>query len=278
MVLQELEHEVDVQDRLTKEQLRLDELERQLRHLDAEISDKQTVLRALQRKDEAHADALDALGPVELSAAKRTVKEALDHLRAELRTSMVEHQQLEQTLDLAFNHHWGPLFRRATRSASSASRSRPTPASPPAGFHNFRFYSPNRHFRGPTTACRTSIVCFRFVNFFKKKKKKKKKKVRSTYFQAPRPTYGGGGPSRIDMTNSRVSTCIVGTIMALLGAPRQRRAGARGESQHIAGRPARRGSAWSSRPCPREHLRSRPASSGEKMVQVPFAFSRSTFR
>ena len=38
---------------------------------------------------------------------------------------------------------------RATRSASSASRSRPTPASTPAACRNFRFYSPNRHFRGP---------------------------------------------------------------------------------------------------------------------------------
>ena len=115
MVLQELEHEVEVHDRLTPELLRLDELERQLRHLDAEISDKQMVLRALQRKDEAHADALDALGPVELSAAKRTVKEALDHLRAELRTSMVEHQQLEQSLDAGVQPPLGPAVPRGPR-------------------------------------------------------------------------------------------------------------------------------------------------------------------
>ena len=149
MVLQELEHEVEVQDRLTPEQSRLDELERQLRHFDAEISDKQMVLRALQRKDEVHADALEALGPLELSAAKRTVKEALDRLRAELRASMVEHQQLEQTLDVAFNPHWGPLFREGREISKFGEQVEAYACVYTSRVSNFRFYSPNRHFRGP---------------------------------------------------------------------------------------------------------------------------------
>jgi hypothetical protein len=149
MVLQELEHEVEVQDRLTPEQTRLDELERQLRHLDAEISDKQMVLRALQRKDETHADALEALGPVELAAAKRTVKEALDRLRAELRASMLEHQQLEQTLDVAFNPHWGPLFREGHEISKFGEQVEAYACVYTSRVSNFRFYSPNRHFRGP---------------------------------------------------------------------------------------------------------------------------------
>src|SRR4030095_8363283 len=41
MILQEMDHEIITHDRLAPSLARLDELERQLRHLDAEIGDKQ---------------------------------------------------------------------------------------------------------------------------------------------------------------------------------------------------------------------------------------------
>jgi hypothetical protein len=151
MILQELEHEVEVQDRLAGEQARLDHLERQLRHLDAEISDKQSVLRTLQRKDEARVDAVAVAGLAngDLPAAKRAVKETLDRLRAELRSCMMEHQQLEQTLDLAFNSHWGPLFREGHEISKFGEQVEAYACVYTSRVSNFRFYSPNRHFRGP---------------------------------------------------------------------------------------------------------------------------------
>src|SRR4051812_30909007 len=113
MILQEMEQEIVVHDRVAPSVARLDDLERQLRHLDAEIADKQLVLRSLQKLEEteSHGKASDHGTPEEIAAAKRTVKELLDKLRAELRTTMAEHTRLETDLDAAFNPYWGPLFR-----------------------------------------------------------------------------------------------------------------------------------------------------------------------
>jgi hypothetical protein len=140
---------VEVQHRLAPEQTRMDDLERQLRHLDAEISDKQLVLRALQRREGL--ETLDAQPLVngELAAAKRALKETLDRLRAELRSSMIEHERLEQTLDMAFNPHWGPLFREGHEISKFGEQVEAYACVYTSRVSNFRFYSPNRHFRGP---------------------------------------------------------------------------------------------------------------------------------
>jgi 5'-nucleotidase len=149
MVLQELEHEVEVHDRVTPDLLRLDDLERQLRHLDAEISDKQLVLRALQRREESAGSDGRQLVDGDREAAKRAVKETLDRLRAELRSSMQEHRTLEDTLDAAFNPHWGPMFREGHEISKFGEQVEAYACVYTSRVSNFRFYSPNRHFRGP---------------------------------------------------------------------------------------------------------------------------------
>jgi 5'-nucleotidase len=146
MVLQELENEVGVHDRIRPELSRLDDLERQLRHLDAEISDKQLVLRALQRREWSDGNALT---DSELEVAKRTVKDTLDRLRSELRASMHEHGRLENILDQTFNPHWGPLFREGHEISKFGEQVEAYACVYTSRVSNFRFYSPNRHFRGP---------------------------------------------------------------------------------------------------------------------------------
>jgi hypothetical protein len=146
MILQELEHEVATHDRMTPDLTRLDDLERQLRHLDAEISDKQLVLRSLQRRE---AIEVDGLGTDELTAAKRAVKEILDRMRVELRTAMDEHRRLEAELDRAFNPHWGPMFREGHEISKFGEQVEAYACVYTSRVSNFRFYSPNRHFRGP---------------------------------------------------------------------------------------------------------------------------------
>ena len=146
MVLQELEHEVQVLDRMTPDHGRLDDLERQLRHLDAEISDKQLVLRALQRREWSDGQ---PLADSDLEAAKRTAKETLDRLRTELRTSMEEHRRLEDLLDQAYNPHWGPMFREGYEISKFGEQVEAYACVYTSRVSNFRFYSPNRHFRGP---------------------------------------------------------------------------------------------------------------------------------
>jgi hypothetical protein len=151
MILQEMEQEIVVHDRMAPSLARLDDLERQLRHLDAEIADKQLVLRSLQKLEEPGTKPAISEGrtPDEIAAAKRTVKELLDKLRAELRASMAEHTRLEAELDAAFNPHWGPLFREGNEISKFGEQVEAYACLYTSRVSNFRFYSPNRHFRGP---------------------------------------------------------------------------------------------------------------------------------
>ena len=143
MILQELEHEIITHDRVAPDLARLDDLERQLRHLDAEISDKQLVLRSLQKLDGAEASGDD------LTLAKRNAKELLDKLRTELRTSVTEHTRLEAELDAVFNRTWGPMFREGHEISKFGEQVEAYACVYTSRVSNFRFYSPNRHFRGP---------------------------------------------------------------------------------------------------------------------------------
>jgi 5'-nucleotidase len=142
MILQEMEHEIVVQDAIAPSLAKLDDLDRQLRHLDAEISDKQLVLRSLQKmEDDGSHD--------EVVAAKRTVKDLLDKLRAELRANVAEHTRLEAELDAAFNPHWGPLFREGREISKFGEQVEAYACVYTSKVSNFVYYSPNRHFRGP---------------------------------------------------------------------------------------------------------------------------------
>jgi hypothetical protein len=141
MILQELEHEVQIHEGLAPALRRLDELERHLRLLDAEIADRRALLRALQRGLE---------GPsLEVAAAKRALRQTLDGLREELQLRMAEHAQLETTLDAAFNPTWGPLFREGHEISQFGDQVEAYACLYTSRASNFRFYSPNHHFRGP---------------------------------------------------------------------------------------------------------------------------------
>ena len=148
MVLQELEHEVEIHDRMTPELLRLDDLERQLRHLDAEISDKQMVLRALQRREGS--DGLPRWRRPTSTPAKRAVKETLDRMRgASCAPAWQDHRGLEETLDAAFNPHWGPMFREGYEISKFGEQVEAYACVYTSRVSNFRFYSPMQYFRGP---------------------------------------------------------------------------------------------------------------------------------
>jgi 5'-nucleotidase len=143
MILQELEHEIATHDQEVPSIAKLEDLERQLRHLDSEIADKQLVLRLLQRLEEAEGSS------EEIVTAKRTAKDLLDKLRAELRQTVQEHTALEQVLDSAFNPHWGPMFREGREISKFGEQVEAYACVYTSRVSNFRFYSPNRHFRGP---------------------------------------------------------------------------------------------------------------------------------
>jgi HAD superfamily 5'-nucleotidase-like hydrolase len=143
MVLQEMEHEVATHDRLRTELSRLDRLDAQLIHLDAELNERQSSLRALQKLGD------QTPGSDQVTDAKRSVKESIEQLRKELRASTAQHRTLEAEIDHAFNPYWGPLFREGYEISKFGEQVEAYACVYTSRVSNFRFYSPMQYFRGP---------------------------------------------------------------------------------------------------------------------------------
>ncbi len=143
MVLQEMEHEVATYDRLRGELKRLDRLDAELIHLDAELNERQSSLRTLQKLVD------QTPGSDQVGAAKRAVKEAIETLRKELRSATAQHRTLEAEIDHAFNPYWGPLFREGYEISKFGEQVEAYACVYTSRVSNFRFYSPMQYFRGP---------------------------------------------------------------------------------------------------------------------------------
>lgn len=143
MVLQELEHEVTMYDRLKPELSKLDRLDAELIHLDSELNERQQALRTLQKLAGEPADA------DHLSAAKRTVKEAVEKLRRDLRTTAAQHRGMEADIDAQFNPYWGPIFREGYEVSKFGEQVEAYACVYTSRVSNFRYYSPMQYFRGP---------------------------------------------------------------------------------------------------------------------------------
>jgi HAD superfamily 5'-nucleotidase-like hydrolase len=143
MVLQELEHEVTTHDRLRPEVSHLDRLDAELIHLDGELNERQAALRSLQKIDG------DAGGPDRVTTAKRTIKEAIEKLRRDLRAAAIQHRAVEGGIDAAFNPHWGPIFREGYEVSKFGEQVEAYACVYTSRVSNFRFYSPMQYFRGP---------------------------------------------------------------------------------------------------------------------------------
>jgi HAD superfamily 5'-nucleotidase-like hydrolase len=147
MVVQELEHEITTTDALKSRLAALDRLDGRLNQLDTELNERQSAMRALQR---LAADSLDgSAGDAELQAALRAVKDDIDRRRAELRAVQAEHRTLDRETDLAFNPHWGPIFREGYEISKFGEQVEAYACVYTSRVSNLRFYSPMQYFRGP---------------------------------------------------------------------------------------------------------------------------------
>jgi 5'-nucleotidase len=143
MVLQEMEHEVRTHDRLRAELAKLDRLDAELIHLDAELNERQSAARALQKLGD------QTPGSDQVGDAKRAVKEVIERLRKELRAATAQHRTLEAEIDHAFNPYWGPLFREGYEISKFGEQVEAYACVYTSRVSNFRFYSPMQYFRGP---------------------------------------------------------------------------------------------------------------------------------
>lgn len=143
MVLQEMEHEVATYDHLRAELTKLDRLDAELIHVDAELNEHQTNLRALQKLGD------QTPGSDQVVDARRVVKAKIEALRKSLRAATAQHRTLEAEIDHAFNPYWGPLFREGYEISKFGEQVEAYACVYTSRVSNFRFYSPMQYFRGP---------------------------------------------------------------------------------------------------------------------------------
>jgi 5'-nucleotidase len=143
MILQELEHEVTMYDQLRPELARLDRLDAELIHLDAELNERQSALRSLQKLTAEGSDG------EKIEAAKRTVKDAIERLRRDLRATASQHRTVEGGIDDVFNPYWGPMFREGYEVSKFGEQVEAYACVYTSRVSNFRYYSPMQYFRGP---------------------------------------------------------------------------------------------------------------------------------
>ncbi|HJZ85370.1 MAG TPA: HAD-IG family 5'-nucleotidase [Polyangia bacterium] len=148
MIIQELESEIQMQDRRAAEIARLEELERRLPTLDSEINYAQLVLKSLARLSDS-ASGEPKIDPRQVETAKRAAKANLDHLRAELRDTLDEYGTLHQEIDRAFNPYWGPLFKEGPENSRFGEQVEDYACVYTSRVSNFLSYSPLQYFRGP---------------------------------------------------------------------------------------------------------------------------------
>lgn len=149
MIVQELEHEITTTDLLRPRLGALDQLDARLIQLDAELNERQSALRALVRLD-GDAGVKDGRAPsLEMQAARRKVKADIDRLRGELKQTQTEHRLAERETDLAFNPHWGPIFREGYEISKFGEQVEAYACVYTSRVSNLRFYSPMQYFRGP---------------------------------------------------------------------------------------------------------------------------------
>lgn len=145
MVVQELEHEITTTDSLRPRLGALDRLDARLIQLDAELNERQSAMRTLQRlaADDERPESL------EIQTARNAVKSDIDRLRVELKQTHAEHRLAERETDLAFNPHWGPIFREGYEISKFGEQVEAYACIYTSRVSNLRYYSPMQYFRGP---------------------------------------------------------------------------------------------------------------------------------
>jgi 5'-nucleotidase len=147
MVLQELEREIAVSDRLEAQIKDLDLLDRRHRNLESEIDYQSLRLKKIQRliDDGATAHPLRA----RLEDARRVTRESLDALRDRAELMDAEVESLEDRIDRAYNPHWGSCLREGNENSRFGEQVNDYADLYTSQVSNFGPYSPLRYFRAP---------------------------------------------------------------------------------------------------------------------------------
>jgi HAD superfamily 5'-nucleotidase-like hydrolase len=147
MVLQELERELAVSDRLEAQIRDLELLDRRRRNLESEIDFQSLRLKKIQRllDDGTTGSGLHA----RLDEERRTTRESIDGLRDRSKLMEDEVDSLENRIDHAYNPHWGSCLREGNENSRFGEQVNDYADLYTSRVSNFGPYSPLRYFRAP---------------------------------------------------------------------------------------------------------------------------------
>jgi HAD superfamily 5'-nucleotidase-like hydrolase len=147
MVLQELEREIAVIDRLEAQIQDLELLDRRHRNLESEIDYQSLRLKKIQRllDDGATQPALRT----RLEEARKLARQSVDALRDRAGLMDAEVDSLEARIDRAYNSHWGSCLREGNENSRFGEQVNDYADLYTSRVSNFGPYSPLRYFRAP---------------------------------------------------------------------------------------------------------------------------------
>jgi hypothetical protein len=147
MVLQELEREISVSDRLEAQIKDLELLDRRHRNLESEIDYQSLRLKKMQRL----LDDPTTAAPLRtrLEEERRITRANLDSLRDRAGLMDAECDSLEARVDRAYNSHWGSCLREGNENSRFGEQVNDYADLYTSRVSNFSPYSPLRYFRAP---------------------------------------------------------------------------------------------------------------------------------
>ena len=147
MVLQELEREISVSDRLEAQIQDLELLDRRHRNLESEIDYQTLRLKKIQRliDDEGTVATLRS----RLEEERRVTRASVDSLRDRAGLMDAEVDSLEARIDRAYNSHWGSCLREGNENSRFGEQVNDYADLYTSRVSNFGPYSPLRYFRAP---------------------------------------------------------------------------------------------------------------------------------
>ena len=147
MVLQELEREISVSDRLEAQIQDLELLDRRHRNLESEIDYQTLRLKKIQRLLDDPATAAPLR--VRIEEERKQMRTSVETLRDRASLMDAEVDSLEARIDRAFNPHWGSCLREGNENSRFGEQVNDYADLYTSRVSNFGPYSPLRYFRAP---------------------------------------------------------------------------------------------------------------------------------
>ncbi len=147
MVLQELERELSVGERLEAQIQDLELLDRRHRNMESEIDYQTLRLKKIQRLFDD--STVPAAVHGRLDEERKTARDNIEALRERAQLMDAEVDSLEARIDRAYNPHWGSCLREGNENSRFGEQVNDYADLYTSRVSNFSPYSPLRYFRAP---------------------------------------------------------------------------------------------------------------------------------